>query len=108
MAHEFRTINLIRSEFQYFAKVLSVLRYTLNIFKVSLNLSLKSVLKNLASSLANSIAKSLTKSLPKIVANLAKSLAKNLASLGRSLGSDPIPHQDSFEDSLPSFFSATI
>ena len=52
-------------------KVLSVRRYTLNIFKVSPSFSLESVLESLTN-------------------NLAKSLTKSLASLEQNLKSDPL------------------
>ena len=71
MARKFPTESLIRSKFQYFPKVLPVLRCTLNMFEVFPNLSLESILE---------------------------SLAKSVASLEKSLGSDPMldSHQDSF------------
>ena len=56
------SIRSIRSEFQYFAKFLLVLRYTLNIFKVSPRLSLETVFQTVSISLANSRANCLANS----------------------------------------------
>ena len=107
IACDFSTERSIRLEFQYFAKFLLILRYTLNIFKVSLRLSLESVLESLRESfsLANSIANSRENSLAN---SFAESLAKNIPSLGKSLGSNPMldSHQDSLRLSPRLFFSA--